>query len=1605
MSTTPPTLTQYLEAAEATYYQGTIPPSGLTPLLNSSGQPVISSSGQLGDGFYAEAFVNSSNQIIVAFEGTVPGTTSYDEGTLAADALISVGQIPQALKDAAAFINTFVIPAAASHGISTSNIFVTGHSLGGAEAEYAAGTISGLGGGDTFAAPGINIATLNTNANLTDYVDYGDVVGNLGTDTLAGSIYTPPGVQHVGAVKMVGSPLSSAAVLAEAVVYRDFIASGSNPSLFSALPSLLTSTATVLGDLAAIGINQGPSHSLVSQYAPDLNYSLTIGTSVLAVSNGSSLPSVPATYGPEEITNDVPYASSSEVVSSGGQLQQVTVNDTDGTSNVVNLDTTGGSWLESVNAYNSSHQLTANILVNNDNSEVDTIYNLTGGPLSSEVFNYSSSGQLSSIVADFTSGHSITFDQGTYSSNGSGLSFNSSTNVLTDDLATSDGTPVGTLALNASTNAGTVTLPDGTIITLSSIPANPVITDPTETPEQVLLSYLSDLGDTTTASALDTANYTYQNPTGTPYTLGATYDPTDNLYFFSSVDGAPGAQITGVTGYQNLLIATGDLTQDNIGSIQTLEIDGDVGGVTLTGTQFNAFGTNITGFGSIVVASSGSYSLVGVSASIDNFQAADWGGTMLTGNGQDGQTLTASLFGNDTLNAGNGAGDVLVAGEGVDTLNGGTGGDWFIADNGLAAGSSIIGSGTDNGLEVSGDISQATITDVQTLSGEAGFISLTASQLAGFTSVSGYLEATTAGTYSLAGTFCSDLSAEGTAANVTLIGNGLADVILQGGSGTDTLEAGSGADTELIAGSGTTSLYDGTGIDYLYGGTGNDTFYIANATAGTTVVGGTGSNTLVADTSGIGGISVSGFQTLDLGYYLSLNASQFTGFSTIDAVDGATDISANTGGTYNLSAESVTGSVNLTGAYASGGVTLIGNNQASQTLTGGSNTDTLEAGNGASDILVAGAGTETLIGGSGSDVFDLGTGVDTVTGGSGYNWLEAYYVNLAAGDVLNGGSSGGNTLQVVGANINISGATLSNIQGLNVDGDVTMTASQLSEFSYISTYVSGATIYAASAGSYDLAALSVTGTFSLVASLMGNDTLIANNAGESLTDGDGVDTLEGGTGNDTFIINYGVSGTSISGGGGSDTIDAVYGDLSQLTISGVQTIETALPTETITLTASQFSSISDFVNSGSGTATLDVIGTGTYSLTGKTVTGSFSVQTVSSDDGATLNLNDATTSLTSSAFNGYGTLDNTSSTASTIDAANVGVYDLATKTVTGKFNLDASGTSANVVLIGNSQAGQSLTAGSGTDFLTAGNGGADLYDGSGVDTLTGGTGNDTFYINNATSGTTVVGGGGSDALVVSTGGIAALSISGIQTVDLGYYLDLSASQFSEFSNIDALSGAANMAMDTSGTYDLSGKSVTGSINLNAIYTSGSVTLVGNGQAYQTLTGGSYTDTLEAGNGSGDVLDAGSGNTTLIAGTGSDTLTGGGGTNTYEFGSSFGTDTINDAGAGGAATGTIAFTSSGTTDEKLWFQQSGNNLLIDLLGTTDQITVSNFYSSTGNQVASFTADGLTLDSQLASLVSAMATYSAAHSGFNPQTSGTTMPTDTTLQNAIAASWHS
>jgi Ca2+-binding RTX toxin-like protein len=166
----------------------------------------------------------------------------------------------------------------------------------------------------------------------------------------------------------------------------------------------------------------------------------------------------------------------------------------------------------------------------------------------------------------------------------------------------------------------------------------------------------------------------------------------------------------------------------------------------------------------------------------------------------------------------------------------------------------------------------------------------------------------------------------------------------------------------------------------------------------------------------------------------------------------------------------------------------------------------------------------------------------------------------------------------------------------------------------------------------------------------------------------------------------------------------------------------------------------------------------------------------------------------------------------------------------------------------------------------------------------------------------------------------------------------------------------------------------------------------------TLTGTSGNDSLFgfAGN---DLLNGNGGNDTFVGGTGNDTLNGGSGNDTYIFYRGDGADVVTETGA----TDIVQFGQT-ISDQQLWFAQQGNNLVASLIGTTDKITVQNWYSGSANQIETFaTPDGLKLDTQIAQLVSAMATYSANNPGFDPS-QASQMPNDSSVQSAIGSAWH-
>jgi len=96
-----------------------------------------------------------------------------------------------------------------------------------------------------------------------------------------------------------------------------------------------------------------------------------------------------------------------------------------------------------------------------------------------------------------------------------------------------------------------------------------------------------------------------------------------------------------------------------------------------------------------------------------------------------------------------------------------------------------------------------------------------------------------------------------------------------------------------------------------------------------------------------------------------------------------------------------------------------------------------------------------------------------------------------------------------------------------------------------------------------------------------------------------------------------------------------------------------------------------------------------------------------------------------------------------------------------------------------------------------------------------------------------------------------------------------------------------------------------------------------------------------------------------------------------------------------------------SDTQLWFQASGNDLKIELLGTQNEVTVANWFASPGDQLQAIHAGGMTLDNgAVAQLVQSMATFAAANPGFDPTSaSGAGLAhNDPGVQTAIVAAWH-
>ena len=213
--TTPtPTVAQLLDAATAEYVLGGTPP-GLTP-FTVNGFPVTSTDELTGE--TAQVWVTPQKQIIIAYSGTTGGTNLLFNPLIGVTQLLVDAQAvltrtnPAGSADAVQFAQQ-VEAEAAAQGYTSSDIFVTGHSLGAWEAEYVAQN-TGLGGigfeslGLATTVPGNGADSLFV--NTATYGDPASFSSDLPGLQPFAPTYVPGGgiYPHYGSIVMLGDPSS-----------------------------------------------------------------------------------------------------------------------------------------------------------------------------------------------------------------------------------------------------------------------------------------------------------------------------------------------------------------------------------------------------------------------------------------------------------------------------------------------------------------------------------------------------------------------------------------------------------------------------------------------------------------------------------------------------------------------------------------------------------------------------------------------------------------------------------------------------------------------------------------------------------------------------------------------------------------------------------------------------------------------------------------------------------------------------------------------------------------------------------------------------------------------------------------------------------------------------------------------------------------------------------------------------------------------------------------------------------------------------------------------------------------------------------------------------
>jgi Ca2+-binding RTX toxin-like protein len=319
-------------------------------------------------------------------------------------------------------------------------------------------------------------------------------------------------------------------------------------------------------------------------------------------------------------------------------------------------------------------------------------------------------------------------------------------------------------------------------------------------------------------------------------------------------------------------------------------------------------------------------------------------------------------------------------------------------------------------------------------------------------------------------------------------------------------------------------------------------------------------------------------------------------------------------------------------------------------------------------------------------------------------------------------------------------------------------------------------------------------------------------------------------------------------------------------------------------------------------------------------------------------------------------------------------------------------------------------------------------------TLTGtsainGTGNSVDNILTGNSAVNILtGGGGNDTYLVGAGDRVVENLNGgTDTVQSAVTWTLGSNvenlTLTGTANINGTGNALNNALvGNSGANTLDGGSGNDTVdggdgNDSLLGGSGDDMLLGGfgndtlnaGSGNDVLNGGAGADTLDGGSGD-DQLFGGAGNDTLIGGsgadqftggTGNDALTGGSGNDLYNFSRGDGQDTISDADPFPGNQDRTLFSAT-INPLDLVISRQANDLRVAIHGSSDQITVQNWYLGTTNRIETIqTGNGQTLlSTQIDQLIQAMAGFTQK-TGLTWDQAIDQRPQD--LETVLAASW--